>query len=277
MHSTWRPAASSRSFSPTVRAVAPPTPASTSSNTTVGGAVRGGGDAHQREHHARQLAAGSDLAQRPGRHTHVGSDRRTRSNRPRGGRSGPAGPRPTPGAPLGTRSNVGSLHGQLCELSQYRLLQAARAVLARGGELTAPAATAGPPRGPAPARSPAASRSAFASRSRSARQRSACSSTAAIVPPCLRFRRASRSSRSSTSSSRPGLRLQALLVGAQLAAQLLRLVHQRSAALGQRVERPVVAGGPAKLGLRRREAAERPPAGSSPAAGSSAADAAAAA
>ena len=37
MHSTWRPSASARSRSPTARAVWPPTPASTSSNTSVGG------------------------------------------------------------------------------------------------------------------------------------------------------------------------------------------------------------------------------------------------
>src|ERR687886_189878 len=35
MHSTWRPSLSRRSRSPTARAVWPPTPASTSSNTSV--------------------------------------------------------------------------------------------------------------------------------------------------------------------------------------------------------------------------------------------------
>ena len=70
---TWRPSASARSCSPTARAVWPPMPASTSSKTSVAGAGLGG-DAHQREHHARELAARRRLAQRAGGHAGVRRD-----------------------------------------------------------------------------------------------------------------------------------------------------------------------------------------------------------
>ncbi len=101
MQRICRPSASSRRWAPTARAVCPPIPASTSSNTssepspsppiapafaaapcrralaaTVAAAgrrptVRG---AQQRQHHPRELAARRDLPQRAERQTRVGSD-----------------------------------------------------------------------------------------------------------------------------------------------------------------------------------------------------------
>ena len=73
MQMTWRPPASARSWSPTARAVWPPMPASTSSKTSVAGPGLGR-HAHQREHHARELAARRDVAQRAGRDAGVRRD-----------------------------------------------------------------------------------------------------------------------------------------------------------------------------------------------------------
>ncbi len=53
MQSTWNRSPSDASFCPTTVATRPPMPASTSSKCL------------QRQHHARQLAAGDDLRQRP--------------------------------------------------------------------------------------------------------------------------------------------------------------------------------------------------------------------
>ena len=88
MHSTCLPRASSRRRSPTARAVWPPMPASTSSNTSVACANADGLGrlprapprrrrtiGHRgRQHHARELSAGADLAQRTGGHAGVGGD-----------------------------------------------------------------------------------------------------------------------------------------------------------------------------------------------------------
>ena len=194
---------SARSRSPTARAVAPPTPASTSSNTTVGEPSTDGGDAHQREHHARQLTAGGDLAQRTRAAPRDSGRSGTRRSRHPPGRNGPAAPlrrsasprspprtspRPSP-APPAPRTPPSRARGRPCHAPARRR---ARQLVERGTW-----------RSSSPS-SRAVVSPAFASRSRSARQRSACSSTASIVPPCLRFSRASCSRRSSTTARRAG-------------------------------------------------------------------------
>ena len=74
--STWAPTARAARRRPTSTAALPPTPASTSSKTKVGGPVRAGlGRGGERdldgEHDAGQLAAGRALAERPGRRAGV--------------------------------------------------------------------------------------------------------------------------------------------------------------------------------------------------------------
>ena len=87
MQRIWRPSASARSCAPTARAVCPPMPASTSSKTSVA-SPPSWATPMQREHHARELAAGGDLAQRAGGNAGVGGDEEldgvgTRRARPR--------------------------------------------------------------------------------------------------------------------------------------------------------------------------------------------------
>ena len=96
MHSTCRSPASPRRRSPTARAVWPPTPESTSSNTSVCVAARAG-DGHQREHHPRELAARRALADRGGGHAGVRaracSSTRSGAGWARSRRAAPAPPR----------------------------------------------------------------------------------------------------------------------------------------------------------------------------------------
>ena len=195
MQTTWRPSESARSRSPTARAVAPPTPASTSSKTTVPASC-GGRDAHQREHDPRQLPARGGLAQRPGRDAGVGPDQELDRVAPRPG-SGSSARRPPPRT---SRPRAPARRAPPPRARPGSPRCARRASHA-----------AWPPLRPAPRSRPRArcssrpvASSAPASRSRSARQRSACSSTAAIVPPCFRFRRPSWSRRSSTAARRSG-------------------------------------------------------------------------
>ena len=115
MQMTWRPVASARSCSPTARAVWPPMPASTSSNTSVAPPLPAAGRvAHQRQHHARQLAAGGDLAHRR---------RRARRGWARSGT-------PPPSAPAGPGSRASrrdlerrAVHRQLGEPLAHRRRQ----------------------------------------------------------------------------------------------------------------------------------------------------------
>ena len=74
MQITWPRSPSSRRRAPTAFAVCPPMPASTSSKTSVRCGVEARRSAHDREHHARELAARGDLAQRPGGHAGVRGD-----------------------------------------------------------------------------------------------------------------------------------------------------------------------------------------------------------
>ena len=104
----------------------------------------------------------------------------------------------------------------------------------RGGQLVA-----APPRARRGAASSASS--APASSSRRIRQRSACAWTASIDPPCLRFRRWTRPG-APRRLEPAGLAVQALLVAAQLARQVLGLHREGADALGQRVEVRVHAG-----------------------------------
>ena len=227
MQTTWRPAASARSCSPTARAVCPPMPASTSSKTSVAGPGRGG-DAHQREHHARELAARRRLAQRARRHAGVGGDQEL--DLVGAGRAGRLARRQADG-------EAGALHRELGEALADRVRQPrARGrprVVQRRRVLGEHAArrlqrAARPPR--APPRRPRARRAA-------ARTPRACSSTAAIVPPCLRLRRSNWARRSSTSSRRPGAASIALAVAAQLRGQVVGLERERLRAVGEGVER----------------------------------------
>ena len=128
MQTTWRPSASSRSRSPTARAVWPPMPASTSSKTSVA-PPPGVGDAHQREHHARELAARRDVAQRRRRArpgwARCGTRRRRRRSGP-GSRS------------VSTTSNVAPSMASPASRSrtargQLRRRRGARLVQRRGG------------------------------------------------------------------------------------------------------------------------------------------------
>ena len=106
------------------------------------------------------------------------------------------------------------------------------------------------------ASSSAASSSAFSSRSISARQRSACSSTASIEPPCFRFSRSNASRRSSTASSRPGLGLDPVEVGAQVAGRRRRA--RRAAARSRSASASSSASTPATAAERRRRPRRAP-------------------
>ena len=241
-------------------------------------ALRGGGDAHQREHHARQLAAGGDLAQRARRHARVRARSGTRRSRRRSAPKRASGPSPALG-----RASIDDLERRLGHRELRRAPRTppsrappppcrTRAARRRARQLVERGRVARP----APPRAGRSSRSAFASRSRSARQRSACSSTAAIVPPCLRFSRASCSRRSSTTARRPGSASSEPGRSAARAAMSCSSYATACRARRERVERLVAA--PAPRPARR----PRPPAAPSRRAvhrrcGSSASDAAAAA
>ena len=140
----------------------------------------GVGDAHQREHHARELPARGDLAQRAGRHARVGRDRQLDAIAARGAEllavldTPPRTRRPA--SPAGAARR-----------------EPPRPAAARrpGGRRPARRTARAPPRWPRPARrrcAPGPPPPSGASRALE-RQRSACSSTAATVPPCLRLRR----------------------------------------------------------------------------------------
>ncbi len=106
------------------------------------------------------------------------------------------------------------------------------------------------------ASSSAATSPAFSSRSISARQRSACSSTLSIVPPCFRFRRSNASRRSSTASRRPGSAVDPVEVAAQVARRIVELERRRPHAFRERIQLGVDAGRgvEARLGLGQRRA-----------------------
>ena len=172
-------------------------------------ALDGRGDAHQRQHHPRQLAArrrprAAARPRRPG----FGPIRNSTESAPGGTeprQRAVAGARPLPRSPT---SNVASAIARSAS-SAHTAFASARPPFSRAGaQAAAPARPARRRARSSSASSRAVVSPAFASRSRSARQRSACSSTASIVPPCFRFRRASCSSRSSTAAKPPRVRLQ---------------------------------------------------------------------
>ena len=177
---TWRPSASARSCSPTARAVWPPMPASTSSNTSVARA-RLGGDAHQRQHHARELAARGGLAQRARRARRGWARSGTRPRRRRVG----------PGVVARRERDLErrALHRQLGEPVAHRLGQRRAAASARASRSARRAPSASSARAASSSRLGVLERLLGARRARRGARgtRSACSSTAAIVPPCLRF------------------------------------------------------------------------------------------
>ena len=129
-----------RSLSPTARAVLPPTPASTSSKTTVGAPPARRRDAHQRQHHARELAAGGDLAQPPGRHARLGAIMSSTESAPRGPNRAAAA------LGAGSRSPSDDLerglrHRQRRQLRAHRPLELARRLAARSTAASSPGAS----------------------------------------------------------------------------------------------------------------------------------------
>ena len=150
---------------------------------------------HQREHHARDLAAGCRLAQRAGGHAGVGRDQELHLVAARG---------PVAVALRHPRLERRALHGKPGEALSRRPRRASRPPPGgrRGARRRCPASRrvpppAAPPPPRAPPRRPRARR-AGAGIPRRGRE------TSAIVPPCLRFSRSSRASRSSTCLSLPG-------------------------------------------------------------------------
>ena len=246
MQSTWRASPSARRRSPTARAVWPPTPASTSSNTSV------------RDSPAPATVISASI---------------TRDSSPpdAASRIGAAG---TPGfgasisstrsAPVGPTSSRGSSRDLERRRPPWpaRPAPRARASASFGAAFARAALSAPPARRARPARrgelrlGPLGRHLGLLERARARRG----SARRAPAPPrrcrraCARAGR-SASRRSSTSCRRPGLRLERVGVAAQLAAEVLGLDAQRREPLGQRVELGVDA-------RRRRRPAARPAASS---------------
>ena len=239
MQSTCLRSPSSRRRAPTTRAVWPPMPASTSSNTSVVSRAEALRDAHDREHHPRELAAGGDLPQRAGGHAGVGRDRELDACPPPEG-PGSRSPRSTSklAAPMASDSS--------CSRT------AARSAARRPRAPCAPPSTPSQRRARRWSSAPACSSatSAPASSSWRARARSAYSSTARDAAAVLAgepldraealFERLQgdaplRACEHALQTARGG----ALAVVAQLAGEILGLDQQRAQALGERVERGV--------------------------------------
>ena len=203
MHRTWRPADSARRRSPTARAVAPPTPASTSSNTTVGEPSTEVAmlisASITRDSSPPEATSRSGPGATPG----FGPIRNSTESPPAGPKRA-SGPSPALGRSSITTSNVASAIASSPSSAHTAFASAPAALAAARAQARRQLVEGGDVRCSSSCSSRAVVSPAFASRSRSARQRSACSSTASIVPPCLRFSRASCSRRSSTTARRPG-------------------------------------------------------------------------
>ena len=186
-------------------------------------------DAHQREHHARQLAAGGDVAQRRGRNARVRRDQelgrvQRRSARARARRQ----------RDLERRG----LHGQVGQALAHRGGQLRRGLRPRRAQLLAAGAQVGPgdlELGRRPLQRLLGPRQLGVARTAA----SAWASTAAIDPPCLRARRSMTPRRSSAASSAPGLGVEPFGVAQQLAGDVVGLDRQRPPARRERVERRV--------------------------------------
>ena len=179
MHRTCRPSPSARSRSPTARAVWPPTPASTSSNTSVRDSPAPAtvmSASMTRESSPPDAASRMGAAGTPG----LGASRNST-------RSLPVGADLLPGLQHDLERRA--LHRQRVQLLADALGELRRRLLSRPRHL--PGQLGAARRAPPPARPPArsVSISACASRACSSRQRSACASTAATLPPCFRSRR----------------------------------------------------------------------------------------
>ena len=236
MQSTWLRSPSSRRRAPTARAVCPPMPASTSSNTSVAsrrGRVR---DAHDREHHARELAARGDLAQRRRRARRGWRDQEL--DGVAAGRARLALAERDLEAGVAHRQRARAARATAAAQPRRRRARAARSAPRVPLELRARASQAlgRLPRRARPRRRPAR---------RGARaQRVACSSTASMLPPCLRisalerrealFDRLERepAAPARVTSSRPARRSRA----ARRRGPAASIASARSA-LGERVER----------------------------------------
>ncbi len=248
MHSTCLVCPSSRSRSPTARAVWPPMPASTSSKTSVAcplreasapagvSAAAGGsetiGHCGKSEHHARELSAGADLAERARRNARIGGDHELDGVTARG---------------AGVSRDEGDLEGgvghcQRRELLAHgdletrgetlaRMAQVQDVIVKRGVRL----AQAGSGLERAPLRRSPADRAARA-------HAAAYSSTAATVPPCLRVSRSIIARRSSTYIERAVLGRDLFAVAAQFGRQVLGLDHERAQALSERVQARIDTG-----------------------------------
>ena len=228
-----------------------------------------GGHPHQRQHHPRQLAAGGDLAQRPGRARRDWARSGTRPPRRRWppAASGAPGPTSNPAPSIASSARRSRTAAARRGASRRRALGCSRA----------PARPARPRPVASSAVSSSRAVSAPSSSAARARQRSAWASTASIVPPCLRVSRSSSARRSSTSCRRAGAASTSLPVAAQLGAQVVGLVQQGAQALAQLVQSRVeVRHGVDVLGRLGQSPPTAPPAPESGASASAPASAAAA-
>src|SRR5271166_6036978 len=252
MQRTWRLPARARSRAPTARAVWPPTPASTSSKTSVPPGEAAPATlitaSITRESSPPEAISRTGAAGTPG----LGAIRNSTVSAPQG---------PGSRSPSAT-SKLAPAIASSASCSPTALAKVLAAAVRAARSPSAQASSSAIARASSTPLLCSAS-SAPASSAWRARACSANASTAAMLPPCLRARRSSRvkrSSRASSAGSAPSARASgALEVGAQLAREVARLDHERAHAPGERVQARVHAG--VRLHLRERRGGQRGGAG----------------